>query len=249
MKGLRFWVVTMAAGLSVAITASLGQWQMGRASTKLDWQAQKLARESMPAVGWGELHDAQAQQAAEALHFRTVVLQGRWQHESTIYLDNRPMGGQTGFIVVTTLLPESGGPAVLVQRGWVPRHAYDRTQLPSIPQPTEPVEVTGVFVPPPSKLYQLGPDGEGAIRQNIDVQAMTQQLGVTLIDASVQQTQIQPAEDGLRQDWPVVASDVHKHYGYAAQWFSLSALILLLYVWFQIIAPRRRAHASAPSAR
>ena len=37
------------------------------------------------------------------------------------------------------------------------------------------------------------------------------------------------------------AADVHKHYGYAFQWFALCALIVGLYVWFQLIRPRRRA--------
>ena len=44
----------------------------------------------------------------------------------------------------------------------------------------------------------------------------------------------------LRQ-WPRPAADVHKHYGYAFQWFGLCALIAILYVWFQFIQPRRRA--------
>jgi surfeit locus 1 family protein len=46
--------------------------------------------------------------------------------------------------------------------------------------------------------------------------------------------------DGLVRDWPAPAADVHKHYGYAFQWFSLSALTLILYVWFQVLRPRRR---------
>lgn len=246
MRGARFWVVTIAAGLSVVLTASLGQWQMGRASTKLAWQAQLDERQALPAMGWSEVQEAYSRSTEEDWHFRSVVLRGRWMHEATVFLDNRPMAGQVGFVVVTPLIPEQPGPAVLVQRGWVPRHVADRTILPSIPQSTDWVEVKGVFVPPPSKLYQLGPDASGPIRQNIDVLTTAQQWSTPLVHASVQLTDVQPPEQGFRQDWPVIASNVHKHYGYAAQWFSLSALILLLYVWFQIIAPRRRAHASAP---
>jgi surfeit locus 1 family protein len=32
---------------------------------------------------------------------------------------------------------------------------------------------------------------------------------------------------------------VQKHYGYAFQWFALSALIIGLYAWFQLPRPRR----------
>ena len=43
------------------------------------------------------------------------------------------------------------------------------------------------------------------------------------------------------------AAGVDKHHGYAFQWFALCALTAGLYVWFQIIQPRRRA-AVQPSA-
>ena len=45
-----------------------------------------------------------------------------------------------------------------------------------------------------------------------------------------------------RCQWPEPAADVQKHYGYAFQWFALCALILGLYVWFQLIRPRRARH-------
>ena len=48
--------------------------------------------------------------------------------------------------------------------------------------------------------------------------------------------------DGLRRQWPPPAVDTHKHYGYAFQWFALCALILILYVWFQLVRPRLRRH-------
>jgi surfeit locus 1 family protein len=236
---IKFWVITVAAGLSVLLTLSLGQWQMGRAATKISWQERLETRQLMPAVGWTDLRSAQTADQIDALHFRPIELEGQWLHEATVYLDNRTMGGQPGFFVVTPLVSQQGQ-AILVQRGWVPRHRQDRTLLPSVPQTPDQTRVKGVFVPPPSKLYELGPDAQGPIRQNIDVQAMTDQWSLPLIHASVQQTLAQPEELGLQRDWPVIASDVHKHYGYALQWFSLSALILLLYVWFQIIAPWRR---------
>jgi surfeit locus 1 family protein len=241
MMRIKFWVITVAAGLSVLLTASLGQWQLSRAATKIEWQERLQVRQAMPEMGWADLSLAHNPESIEALHFRSVEIQGQWMHEATVFLDNRAMGGQAGFFVVTPLLNPQSQQAVLVQRGWVPRHVHDRTLLPDIPQTQGVVSVWGVFAPPPSKLYELGSDGQGPIRQNIDIQATTDQWSLPLLHASVQQTRAQPDEPGLKRDWIVVASDVHKHYGYALQWFSLSALIFLLYVWFQIIAPWRRS--------
>ena len=47
------------------------------------------------------------------------------------------------------------------------------------------------------------------------------------------------ADDGLLRQWPAVAVDVSKHHGYAFQWFALSALTAGLFVWFQLLRPRR----------
>jgi surfeit locus 1 family protein len=46
--------------------------------------------------------------------------------------------------------------------------------------------------------------------------------------------------DGLLRHWPAPDLGLHKHYGYAFQWFALCALILILYVWFQLVRPRLR---------
>jgi cytochrome oxidase assembly protein ShyY1 len=59
-----------------------------------------------------------------------------------------------------------------------------------------------------------------------------------LTGVSVQQAG--PASEGLLRDWTQPGSGVETHYGYAFQWFALSALIAILYVWFQFVAPRRR---------
>ncbi|GAB3190491.1 SURF1 family protein [Hydrogenophaga aquatica] len=231
----------------MALTASLGFWQLGRAAQKEALQAQRDAREGLPALGWSELRDAASAPGAAAaladLHDRSVLLQGRWVPEATVFLDNRTMNGRAGFYVVTPLRPVGEGAAILVQRGWVARRFDDRLALPAIDTPDGVVELTGRLAPPPSKYYQFEGAPEGAIRQNIELDAFSAEWRVPLLPASIQQTAPQGAADGMLRDWPRVGLDVHKHYGYAFQWFGLCALIAFLYVWFQFIAPRRRSAA------
>ena len=160
---------TLAAVLVMAVTASLGRWQLGRAAEKEALQAQRVARQGLPAVGWDALRDAVARGASDQLYDRTVLLTGRWVPEATVFLDNRPMNGRAGFFVVTPLQLGAGGPAVAILRGWVPRRTDDRTALPAVPVVTREVTVRGRLAPPPSKLYELGETGVGVIRQNIDV--------------------------------------------------------------------------------
>lgn len=234
------WIL-LAALLGMGVAASLGVWQLGRAQQKTALFEQRLQRESLPAVGWSEIQGAPAGDLSAWMD-RRVQLRGRWMAPATVFLDNRPMAGRSGFYVVTPFLPEGGGPAVLVQRGWAPRNFQDRSALPDVPTPEGVVDLEGWMAPPPSKLYEFAAAERSAIRQNVDLAAFAQEWSVPLLNASVLQSGMAGPlpSDGLSREWPRVGADVHKHHGYAFQWFGLSFLMAVLYVWFQIIVPRRR---------
>ena len=255
----RFWLVTAVALLTLAATVSLGRWQLSRAAQKEALQAEIDARKSLPPLdqeAFLALGDA-----ATAMH-RPVRLHGLWLAPHTVYLDNRQMHGVPGFYVLTPFALEGTEQTVLIQRGWIQRNFTDRTKLEAIETPSGLVEVTARIAAPPAHLLELGkaepaapaasaaaasadaatPDAVGSsrIRQNLGLEAFRAETGLPLrIDVSLQQTG--PASEGLQREWPAPALGVEKHYGYAFQWFGLSALVVLLYVWFQLIAPFRRA--------
>ncbi len=234
-------IVTLAAIGLAALTARLGIWQLDRAAQKQAIASATAARQHLPSVSMAEL--AQDAEAAAAQHHRTVSLQGRWAEARTLYLENRPMNGQPGFLVLTPLVLDDGT-AVAIQRGWLPRDPADRTRVQAPPLPPGPQIVEGRIAPAPSRLYDFEGTAQGPIRQNVDIAAWSVETALTLRPLSVLQTSAQPP-DTLLRNWPLPAADVHKHYGYAFQWFALSALTVSLYVWFQIIRPRRdraRAH-------
>ncbi|MEY5100332.1 MAG: hypothetical protein RJA36_3051 [Pseudomonadota bacterium] len=236
----RFWLLTAAALLVAAATAALGVWQLGRAAQKEALLAQREARIGLPALGWEELLAARSVRRLAEDYDRAVRLRGRWRHEATVFLDNRQLEGRAGFIVVTPFQPVGGTVLVAVQRGWVPRRFDDRSALPSLLRAEGEVEIEGRMAPPPSKLYEFAGVERGAIRQNIDLESYAAEWQLDLLPASLQQTGPGASQDDLLRRWPVVGLDVHKHYGYAFQWFGLCALVLGLYVWFQLLAPRRR---------
>src|SRR3990167_3006492 len=81
------------------------------------------------------------------------------------------------------------GDAVLVQRGWMPRDFTDRTRLAPLPDQPGEVLVAGRIAPAPAKLLALAGADPGPIRQNLDLAAMSQEIGVPLRPWSVQQTE------------------------------------------------------------
>ena len=244
LSGARL-VVLIAALLTAGLTMRLGLWQLDRAAQKTALQTTLDARRDLPTLSSQEL-PSEASGLAAALH-RRIRLQGVWLPEHTIYLENRQMQGRPGFFAVTPLaLPD--GTAVLVQRGWLPRDLRDRTRVQAPALPPGPVELLARIAPPPARLYDFDAASEGPIRQNLDVAAFALETRLKLRPLSVlelEETAVvsrqAPNPDRLLRDWPFPAAEVHKHHGYAFQWFALSALTIILYVWFQIIRPRRLA--------
>lgn len=267
----RFWLITIAAVLTVAATVSLGRWQLSRAAQKEALQADIDAQKLKPALTQAEF--LALEKASDSLH-RPVRLRGLWLPTQTVYLDNRQMHGTPGFYVLTPFALEGTEQAVMVQRGWIQRNFVDRTQLGAVETPAGIVEVTGLIEPPPSHLLELGtsaptpvpaasapattasapaapaPASEGysPIRQNLDLEAFRAETKLPLrTDVSLQQSG--PASEGLQRDWPAPALGLERHYGYAFQWFGLSALVVILYVWFQFITPLRRSRRRARDGR
>lgn len=268
----RFLVVTLAAVLALGATVSLGRWQLSRAAQKEALQARIDAQKQKPPLSQAEF--LALGEAARELH-RPVQLRGLWLTAQTVYLDNRQMHGTPGFYVLTPFALEGSEQTVMVQRGWVQRNFVDRTQLGVVETPPGIVELTALIEPPPSHLFELGSkampaapaasaaapaqvasgaapapgiQGSSPIRQNLDLEAFRAETQLPLrTDVSLQQSG--PASEGLQRDWPAPALGLERHYGYAFQWFGLSALVVILYVWFQFISPFRRARRRARDGR
>jgi cytochrome oxidase assembly protein ShyY1 len=268
----RFLIVTLAAVLALGATVSLGRWQLSRAAQKEALQARIDAQKQKPPLSQAEF--LALGEAAGELH-RPVQLRGLWLTAQTVYLDNRQMHGTPGFYVLTPFALEGSEQTVMVQRGWVQRNFVDRTQLGVVETPPGIVELTALIEPPPSHLFELGAkaapapaasaaapapaasgptapapgiQGSSPIRQNLDLEAFRAETQLPLrTDVSLQQSG--PASEGLQRDWPAPALGLERHYGYAFQWFGLSALVVILYVWFQFISPFRRARRRARDGR
>jgi surfeit locus 1 family protein len=236
----RFWVVTVAALLTVALTFYLGQWQLGRASQKealqasLDQKSQVAPMGNAQLAGLAVLHPP----ALAALSDRRVDITGLWLAAQTVYLDNRPMNGRPGFWVMTPLQLSGTDKVVLVQRGWIARDFVDRSRLAPVETSAPEVRLQGRMAPAPAKLYAFKGADTGLIRQNLDIGVLAAETGLPLLPVLVLQTG--PASEGLQREWAAPNTGIDKHHGYAFQWFGLSALVLGLYVWFQWIVPLRR---------
>lgn len=250
---MRQWFapVPMLAGVAlIALTCSLGRWQLSRAQERIERQARIMALENAPA----QRITAQPV-SADSVMYRPVLLRGTFDVEHTVLLENRPHVthdvSRPGFEVLIPLkLEGAGGRAVLVDRGWLPRDPADRTRIAPYTTPTGEVQVEGMAVPHASRVFSLGSkagaDEVGQrLRQNIDLDAFSREIGVPLQPFVVQQQS--DVEDGLLRDWPRADLGDERNYGYAFQWFAMAAAVLGLMVFYSVRRYRRLAGRSEPA--
>jgi surfeit locus 1 family protein len=250
----RFWLITVAAIIATAVTLKLGFWQLSRAHEKLALQASIQSQAALPSLSASALVLPQTSSQSTSVLHRTITLTGHWLPQYTLFLDNRQMDNKPGFFVVTPFefidTAISSKRIILVQRGWMPRNFLDRNKLPEIVPDTADVTITGRIAPSPSKLFEFKGTETGAIRQNIEIEVLAKEFKIDLLpysllqldgDATVagkanQANQANQPDQLLRQ-WAQPNYGSEKNYGYMVQWWALSALIALLYAWFQLIRP------------
>lgn len=245
----RFWLITVAALAIVAVGLLLGRWQLSRAAQKEALQTRVMTQTALPPLTSQDvlvLSTSPTPPPATPqndLLDRTLTLQGTWLPTYTVYLDNRQMKAKQGFFVLTPLKLAQTGHVVMVQRGWVQRDFTDRERLPALLTPEGNVHITGRIAAGPAHLLDLlqtkpvEVSAPSLIRQNLSLSAYQSETQLPLWDHLLLQTDATP--DGLLRDWAAPSFGIEKHYGYAFQWFGLSALMAILYVWFQLV-PRFR---------
>ena len=233
----------VVALLVSAFLARLGVWQLSRAHEKTALTERIAERSTMPPLAADAL--ARDDAGAAGQWERKVELSGRWMPERGVLLMNRTMDEFTGFLVLTPLRLTDGR-VVVVQRGFAAGDPANPLKAPDIATPAGEVRLSGHVAPWPSHRIELGKSAQGAIRQNLDRGAFASETGLALPPVTVVEDAA-PGEagDGLLRHWVQQGSSPLTNYGYAVQWFAMSATVLVLYVWLQYV--RRRPVASGDS--
>ena len=210
----------------IALTVSLGRWQMHRAEEKEARQALLQSRTSEPAVRLtGQVP------SAEPLVFRRVHAEGDWIAGRQIYVDNQVHQGRAGFTVITPLHLRGSGAAVLVNRGWEPRGA-EYPRAPQAPVPPGPATVEGIATTPPARFIELsGETITGDVWQNLSIERYRAATGLDVLPIVVLADRPGP---GLvaADDRPDAGMGLgaEKHRDYELTWVSLAATTFVLWV-------------------
>lgn len=220
-----YWLLLAVAG--AALFYSLGQWQWQRAG-------QKRALQQAFSQGATEVHWLGPADSATLPRYARVRVSGRYDPQHQFLLDNIIRDGRAGYQVLTPL-QRPGQRTLLVNRGWLPLADGGRSVLPDISLQAGEVTIEGLL----DKLPVSGlREGRAAPSTDATWPKLTSfpsadQLGAAL-GSPVEPRQLllsASAPDGYRRDWQPASAGFgpERHIAYAVQWWSLGALVLVLF--------------------
>jgi len=220
-------LITLAAA---ALLTSLGLWQLERLQWKRALLADIHAGLSAPAVA---LPDEITDPAP--WNYRRVIVEGRFDHRSELYLNAIGSDGAPGYHVLTPLLRGEAMP-VLIDRGWIPLNAK-ATGKRAAGQMAGPVTVHGIArVPPPVPWLVPAPDLDANLWFAVDLDAMRAAAGLPLAQVIVE-ADATPNPGGLPLGGQTRVNLPNNHLTYAITWLSLAVAVVVIYV---VYARRRR---------
>lgn len=246
------WLGLAALALLMAATmVELGVWQLHRyhersaVNARIDASASAepvpLAR-AVPAPS-GQQRVGPAPPAAAA--WTRVSATGEYDAGHEILVRSRTVDGVVGFEVLTPLvLPD--GPAVLVDRGWVPSPPGGAAAVPDVPPaPSGQVTVVGPLRMPESRADAAIRRGDRIEVRRIDPARVAAVLPYPLYGAYVTvDTQVPPAAAGLTPI-PPEHQNALQNAGYVVQWWFFAALTL---AGFGYLARREAQRAADPDS-
>jgi cytochrome oxidase assembly protein ShyY1 len=244
-------IATLLLAATVITCASLGRWQLSRAQERRDITA--LIEKGRK----GEPVDLNAKPLAEQLQpWRPAQVEGVWQPQFNLLLDNRNLDGKPGLWLATPLLLDDGS-AVLILRGWFAR-PIGAGASPVIATSVEQQKIKGELALRVPRLFELwgareqsgshlpadwpaldrtskpialSQDMNNLPRlQNIDLDELSKRLGLKFLPVVLMQKD--ESKDGLKRVWPEPSIDSDKNMGYAMQWFGFAAIAVIAWLGF-----------------
>jgi len=233
-------VVASAAALAVVcLGLALGLWQLRRAEEKATLQSAQDRAAAAPPIELAAARTATGGAGAPlpeptAIDGQRVQASGLLDGGRSIFLDNRTREGLAGFHVLTPLKLAGRDEHLMVLRGWVARDPSDRSRLPDVYTPSEPVTVVGFAVADLQQPMMLGeepvPGPADRLWQHFDYRKFSEWTGFDVYPVVLRQTVEPSYQDGLARDWNQPGLSVDRHRGYAFQWFAMTAAALVTWL-------------------
>ncbi len=234
------WKLLLLGLCFLPLLLRLGFWQLERAEEKRELIQQQRHQTQLPPISLNNFTDAASENSSEGdstlektLAHRRVQVSGTFSGDHYWLLDNRIVQGKVGYEVIAPLTLDNGR-SFLINRGWVAA-PLSRDLLPKVEFPQGVVTVQGHWKLLQKNSLIIEEEGVGELGkvwpkriQQVNHQIMAKASNQALYPGIVQ---IEAADAlALTTLWREVNVQPQKHTGYAVQWFSMAAALLILLV-------------------
>lgn len=224
-----WWKTTVLVLIAVVVMIRLGIWQLDRLAQRRAFNArveEQLAAPPLP------LDPQNLDLDLFNMEYRSANVSGEFDLDRQIVLRNQDWQGQLGVHILTPLMIEAGGKAILVDRGWVPYEDYSKGNLSQYDVEGS-VEIEGILRRSQSKPLiggradQVPGAGEQPLEAWywINIQDISGQMPYELLPVYLVKF-----PDGINDVLPTSRYEEPEltegsHLGYAFQWFIFAAIL------------------------
>jgi len=229
----KWWFVSLLVIAATLVMVRLGIWQLDRLEQRGAFNAQVESAREQTALDLNQEYPADI----EKMEWRAVQFVGEYDFANQVAIRNQYYGTEYGYHLMTPLL--SQGMAVLVDRGWIPAdgnsvpadwHKYDELGE---------VKVTGQIRLGQGKpafggiADALPADGSKLnVWNNADIEQIAFQLPYPVEGIYIQEKPEPHDEEPPIPFQPELELTEGPHLGYAMQWFTFAAILLIGYPFF-----------------
>ena len=230
---------TLITIICIPTFIKLGFWQYDKAALKQKIQAnfeQSNANQSP------NLKDYLLN--SEQLEFKKVEVDGEYDKQYQILIDNKVENSLAGYHVITPLKIHNTNTYVLVNRGWIQGNKA-RADIPTFDTPKDVLKIKGMAWLPTKKIFTLEdktPEDKTQVPanaewqlvwQNLDMQKYAKTAPIHILPIIVKLDN-DSAAGGFVRNWEMSADRIVTHMGYAYQWFGFAFAALAIYLYLSI---------------
>ena len=229
----KWLILTLLVFTGTALCIRLGIWQLDRLEQRRAFNAQFEAARALPAL---DLNQVQPEDIAK-MEWRSVKVTGEYDFTNQVAVRNQYYDNQYGYHLLTPLLFNET--AVLVDRGWISAEGNSASSDWRKYDVRGTVNISGQI-----RLGQQKPniggvadslpdDGETLEAwNNADVARIAAQIPYPILPVY-----IQPEADANDTEPPIpfqpeIELNEGPHFGYALQWFTFAAILLIGYPFY-----------------
>ncbi len=222
-KSLPHWLPFAVGAFLVVQFAALSVWQISRG---LEKRASANAYKS-------EVTFAPWQQGDAVRSYQRIEVQGRYDSERQVLLENIVLNGRLGLYVLSAVDIGPEQPLLLVNRGWLQQQA-DNVTVETLALPDAALALRGRVGTLPRAGIKMGEAVNAS--DSWPKSAVYPSLAEL---AAVYGVELQPfvlllnheEPHGFYRHWVPTEFGPGKHFGYALQWFAMGAVLAGLLIW------------------